>query len=154
MRTRNSNRRKAEFFRKIGVVVLLAYFALGAGISTASVLCLGGDGHTAIEFAASCVFCGVRSNLPGQQESMTPVGKHSSGDSCGPCRDYSFSFVNVVSGVFVPSPSGLDDGHVALPLIACVEGPWSMIPLASSVSGPPEPPDPTAIHTRPVVLLI
>ncbi|MCL5885295.1 MAG: hypothetical protein M1377_08175 [Deltaproteobacteria bacterium] len=154
MRTRNSNRRKADSFRKIAVALLLAYFAMGAGTADAFILCLGEDGHRAIESAAACGYCGVRSGLPAQQEYMSPEGILSSGDACGLCRDYSVSSGNMVSGVSVPSSPGSAKGRVPLLHMACFEGAWSLIPLAQSLSGPPDPPDPTAIHTRPVVLLI
>ncbi len=154
MRIRNSKRWRTESSRKIGVVLLLAYLALGAGMATTSVLCLGEDGHWAVESAASCVICVVRADLPGQKESMTPAWDLLAGDACGSCRDYSISSANVFSGVSVPFPSRSDRGHVALHLLERVERPWSPVPSASSVSGPPEPRDPTALHTRPVVLLI
>ena len=139
---------------KITVVFLLANFAIGAGIADASVLCLGEDGHRAMESAASCVFCGVRSNHPGQQASIAPGEKLPSGNGCGPCQDYSISSLDVFSGNSMPPPSVSDRDHDGLPLPVCVEGPRFMVPSASSGSGPPELPDPTAIHTRSVVLLI
>ena len=64
MRVLNSKRKKAKSPRMIGFFLLLAYFAMGAGLVDSSVLCHGKDGHVAMESAVSCAFCGVRSILP------------------------------------------------------------------------------------------
>jgi len=152
----NSNMKRVIplFLRKVAVVLLLACFSLGAGFADASVLCIGRDGHQALEFSGSCAFCSVRSGHPGQRESIALAGKLPAGDACGPCRDYSISSMDVFSGVSAPHPSISGRDHVALPLSVSVEGPWLMVPSASTVFGPWGPPDLAANQIRTVVLLI
>lgn len=152
MQILSSERRKAKFSRKIAIFLLLAYFAMGAGLVDSSVLCLGKDGHVAMESAASCTYCGIRTILPVQPESLISEGNPAPG--CGPCQDFSITSVREFPGIAVPPPPGSDRRDIALPSMEPAEGSRTTIAFASSVSGPLEIPDPTALHARTVVLLI
>jgi hypothetical protein len=100
MRILNSNRREAKFSRKIAIFLLLTYLAMGAGLVDSSVLCLGKDGHLAMESTVSCAFCGVRSVLPVQSESLISEGNSAPG--CGPCQDFSITSAKEFPGIAVP----------------------------------------------------
>lgn len=151
MRSLNSKRGKAKSSRKIAIFLLLAYFAMGAGLAGSSVLCLGEDGHLAVEFAASCTSCGVRTIPPVQPESLIP-GENPVPD-CGPCQDLSITSASGYCGIVVPAPhSRSDKSGIALPSIAPAHGFPALI--VSSVSGPSDLPNPIAFHARTVVLLI
>ena len=152
MRILNPKRRKAKSSRKIATFLLLAYFAMGAGLVDSSVLCHGKDGHLAIESAASCAFCGVRTVLPVQPESLIPEGNAVPG--CGPCQDFSITSAREFPGISVPPPPGSDRDDLALPSMEPAEGFRTVIACASSMSGPLELPDPIALHARAVILLI
>src|SRR3990172_2670811 len=89
MRILNSKRKKAKSSREIAIFLLLTYFAMGAGLVDSSVLCIGEDGHLAIESAASCAFCASRVLLPVPPESLNLEG--SSAPGCGPCQDFSIA---------------------------------------------------------------
>jgi len=148
----NSKRKKSKSFRKIAIFLLLAYFAMGAGLVDSSVLCLGKDGHLAMESAVSCAFCGVRSILPISSESLISEGGSASG--CGPCQDFSINPAREFPGVAQLPPPGSCGSDVDLPSMEPAEGSRTTIAFASSVSGPLEMPDPIALHARTVVLLI
>ncbi len=152
MRVLNSKRKKANSPRKIAIFLLLAYFAIGAGLVDSSVLCSGEDGHLAMESAVSCAFCGVRSILPVQPESLIPEGNPASG--CGPCQDFSITSARKFPGLAVPPPPGSDRSDLALSSMEPAEGPRTSIAFASSLSGPLGVPDPVALHARTAVLLI
>jgi len=152
MRILNSNRRKAKSSRKIAIFLLIAYFAMGAGLVDSSVLCHGKDGHLAMESAVSCAFCGVRTLLPIQPESLIPEGNPAAG--CGPCQDYSINSAREFHGIAVPPPPGSDRSDLALPSMEPAEGSRTTIAFASSVSGPSGIPDPIALPARAVILLI
>lgn len=152
MRFLNSNRKKAKSSRKIAIFLLLVYFAMGAGLVDASVLCLGKDGHLAMESAASCAFCGVRAILSIQPESLVPEGNPAPG--CGPCQDFAITSAREFPGIAVPLPSGSNRSDLSLQSMEPAEGFRTTIAFASSLSGPLEIPDPIALHARPVVLLI
>jgi hypothetical protein len=152
MRILNSNRREAKSSGKIAILLLLTYLAMGAGLVDSSVLCLGKDGHLAMESAASCLFCGVRSILPVQSESLISV--ENSAPGCGPCQDFSLTSAREFPGIAVPIPPGSDRNDIALQSMEPSEGSRTTIAFASSVSGPLGLPDPIALHTRAVVLLI
>jgi hypothetical protein len=152
MRFLISNRKKTKSTRMIAIFLLLVYFAMGAGLVDSSVLCLGKDGHLAVESAASCAFCGVRAILSIQPESLIPEGNSAPG--CGPCQDFSINSAREFSGIAVPLSSGSDRSDLALQSMELAEGFRATIAFASSVSGPLEMPDPIALHARTVVLLI
>jgi len=152
MRIPNSNRRRLKFSRKTAILLLVAYFAMGAGLVDSSVLCIGEDGHLAIESAASCAFCGVRAILPVPPESLNLEG--SSAPGCGPCQDFSIASGREFPGIALPSPPGSARSDLALPSMEPAEGSRTTIAFASSVSGPSGRPDPMALHARTVVLLI
>jgi len=152
MRILKSNRRKYKSSRKIASLLLLAYFAMGAGLVDSSVLCLGKDGHLAMESAVSCALCGVRAILPVQPESMSSEGNPA--PSCGPCQDFSITSAREFPGIALLPPPGADRSGVALPFIEPAEGFRTTIACASSISGPLEIPDPISLHARTVVLLI
>jgi len=152
MRILKSNQRKYESSRKIAIFLLLTYFAMGAGLVDSSVLCLGKDGHLAMESAASCALCGVRAILSVQPESLSSEGNPA--PSCGPCQDFSITSAREFPGVAVPPPPGSDRDDLALPSMEPAEGFRTAIACASSMSGPLELPDPIALHARTVVLLI
>lgn len=152
MRILNSNRRKAKSSRKIAIFLLFVYYAMGTGLVDSSVLCLGKDGHLAMESAASCALCGVRTILPVQPESLIPEGNPAPG--CGPCQDFSINSAREFSGIAVPLPSESDRSDLALQSMELAEGFLATVAFASSVSGPLEFPDPIALHARTVVLLI
>ena len=152
MRILKSNQRKHESSRKIAIFLLLTYFAVGAGLVDSSVLCLGKDGHLAMESAVSCAFCGVRTLLPFPPESLIPEGNPAAG--CGPCQDYSINSAREFHGIAVPPPPGSDRSDVAFPSMDPAEGSRTAIAFASSVSGPTGIPDPIALHARTAVLLI
>lgn len=145
-------RGEAKSSRKIAIFLLLAYTAMGTGLVDSPVLCLGEDGHLAMESAVSCAFCGVRSVLPYQQESMIPEGNPASG--CGPCQDFSIPSAREYPGIASPVPPGSERMDIALPSIESAEGSRTTNSFGSSVSGPLEIPDPTAFHARTVILLI
>ena len=144
--------RKAKFSRKTVIFLLLLYCAVGAGLVESSVLCHGKDGHLAMESAVSCAFCGVRSILPVQPESLIPGG--SPATDCGPCQDFSITSAREFHGITMPPPPGSDRSDIALPSMEPAEGFRSTIATASSVTGRSGIPDPTALHARTVVLLI
>jgi len=152
MRILNPKRRKAKSSRKIATFLLLAYFAMGAGLVDSSVLCLGKDGHLAMESAVSCALCGVRAILPVQPESLSPEGNPAPG--CGPCQDFSITSLREFPGIASLPPPGSDRRDIAFPSIEPAEGFRTAIACASSMSGPLELPDPIALHARTVVLLI
>ena len=152
MRILKSNQRKYESSRKIAIFLLLTYFAMGAGLVDSSVLCLGKDGHLAMESAASCALCGVRAILSVQPESLSSEGNPA--PSCGPCQDFSITSAREFPGVAVPPPPGSDRDDLALPSMEPAEGFRTAIACASSMSGPLELPDPIALHARTAVLLI
>lgn len=103
MRILNLKRRKAKSCRKIAFFLLLVYFAMGAGLVDSSVLCLGKDGHLAMESAASCALCGVRTILPVMPESLKSGGNPAPGR--GPCQDFSILSAREFPGIAVPLPS-------------------------------------------------
>lgn len=152
MRILNSKRRKAKSSRKIAIFLLFTYIAMGAGLVDSSVLCHGKDGHLAVESAASCAFCGVRTVLPVQPESLIPEGNPTPG--CGPCQDFSITSAREFPGIAVLSPPGSDRSDLALPSMEPAEGSRTTIAFASIVSGPSGLPDPIALHARTFVLLI
>jgi len=152
MRILKSNRRKYKASRRIAILLLLAYFAMGAVLVDSSVLCLGKDGHFAMESAVSCALCGVRPILPVQPESMISEGSSALG--CGPCQDFSITSAREFPGIALLPPSGSDRRDIALSSIEPTEGFRTVIACASSVSGPLEIPDPIALHARIVALLI
>ena len=152
MRILKSNRRKYESSRKIAIFLLLTYFAVGSGLVDSSVLCLGKDGHLAMESAVSCALCGVRAILPVQPESLSPEGNPAPG--CGPCQDFSITSLREFPGIASLPPPGSDRRDIAFPSIEPAEGFRTAIACASSMSGPLELPDPIALHARTVVLLI
>jgi hypothetical protein len=152
MRILNSNRRKAKSSRKIGIFLLFVYFAMGTGLVDSSVLCLGNDGHLAIESAVSCAFCGVRTLLPVPPDSLILEGNAAAG--CGPCQDYSITSAREFPGIELPPPPGSDRRDLALPSMEPAEGSRAAFAFASSVSGPLELPGLIALHSRTVVLLI
>jgi hypothetical protein len=152
MRILKSNRRKYKSSRKIASLLLLAYFAMGAGLVDSSILCHGKDGHLAMESAVSCAYCGVRTILPVQPESLIPEGNPAPG--CGPCQDFSINSAREFHGIAVPPPKGSDRNDIALPSMEPSGGSRITIAIASSMSDPLEIPDPIALHARPVVLLI
>jgi hypothetical protein len=152
LRILNSKRKKAKSSREIAIFLLLTYFAMGAGLVDSSVLCLGKDGHLAIESAASCAFCGVRVLLPVPPESLNFEG--SSAPGCGPCQDFSIASGREFPGIAVSPPSGSARGDLALSSMEPAEGSRTSIAFASSVSVPLEIPDPISLHARTVVLLI
>jgi hypothetical protein len=145
-------RKKANSSRKIAIFLLLTYVAMGAGLVDSSVLCLGKDGHLAIESAVSCSFCGVRAILPVPSESLIPEGGAAPG--CGPCQDFSITSAREFPGIAVPPPPGWDWRDLALPSMEPAEGSRTSIAFASSLSRPLEQPDPIALHARPLFLLI
>jgi len=152
MRILNPKRRKAKSSRKIATFLLLAYFAMGAGLVDSSVLCLGEDGHLAMESAVSCSPCGVRAILPVQPESLGSEG--SPAPSCGPCQDFSITSAREFPGVASLPPPGSDRRIIAFPSIEPADGFRTATACASSMSGPLEQPDPIPLHARTVVLLI
>jgi len=152
MRTPNPKRRNAKSSRKIAIVLLFAYFAMGAGLVDSSVLCHGKDGHLAMESAVSCAFCGVRTLLPFPPESLIPEGNPAAG--CGPCQDYSINSAREFHGIAVPPPPGPGRSDIALQSVEPAAGYRAPIAFASSVSGPSGIPDPIGLHARTVVLLI
>jgi hypothetical protein len=152
MRILNSNRREAKSSRKIAIFLLLTYLAMGAGLVDSSVLCLGKDGHLAMESAASCVLCGVRTILLVQPESLISEGNSVPG--CGPCQDFSITSAREFPGIAVLPPPGSDRNDIALQSMEPAEGFRTTIACASSISGPLELSDPIALHTRTVYLLI
>ncbi len=152
MRILNSNRREAKSPWKIAIFLLLTYFAMGAGLVDSSVLCLGKDGHLAVESAVSCAFCGVLTVLPVQPESLIPGGNLA--PDCGPCQDFSMTSAREFHGIALPPPPGSDRRDLALPSMEPAEGFRTTIAFASSVSGPLGLPDPIALHARTAVLLI
>jgi hypothetical protein len=152
MRILDPKRKNAKSSRKIAIFLLLTYFAMGAGLVDSSVLCIGKDGHLAIESAASCAFCGVRVLLPVPPESLNFEG--SSAPGCGPCLDFSIASGREFPGIALPSPPGSARSDLALPSMDPAEGFRTTIASASSVSGPSGRPDPMALHARTVVLLI
>jgi hypothetical protein len=152
MRILNSKRKKAKSSREIAIFLLLTYFAMGAGLVDSSVLCIGEDGHLAIESAASCAYCGVRVLLPVPPESLNLEGNPAPG--CGPCQDFSIASGREFPGIASPSPPGSARSDLALPSMEPAEGTRTTIAFASSVPRLLEIPDPIALHARTVALLI
>jgi hypothetical protein len=152
MRILNPKRKKAKSSRKIAVFLLLAYFAMGAGRVDSSVLCIGEDGHLAIESAAACAFCGVRAIVPVPPESL--LSEESPEPGCGPCQDFSITSAREFPGIALPFPPGSDRRDLALPSMEPAEGSRTTIAFASSLSCPMELPDPIALHARSLFLLI
>ena len=152
MRIPSSKRKKTKSTRKIAIFLLMAYFAMGGGLVDSSVLCLGKDGHLAMESAVSCAFCGVRTLLPIQPESLIPEGNPAPG--CGPCQDFFVNSAREFHGIAVPPPPGPGRSDIALPSMEPAAGYRAPIAFASSVSGPSGIPDPMGLHARTVVLLI
>ena len=147
-----SYQKKYESSRKIAIFLLLAYFAAGAGLVDSSVLCLGKDGHLAMESAVSCTLCGARAILPIQPESMSSEGNPA--PNCGPCQDFSITSGREFPGIAVLPPPGSDRSDLVLPSMEPAEGSRTVKASASSMSGPLEIIDPTALRARTVVLLI
>ena len=152
MRILKSNQRKHESSRKIAIFLLLTYFAVGSGLVDSSVLCLGKDGHLAMESAVSCTFCGARAILPIQPESLSSDGNPA--PNCGPCQDFSITSGREFPGIAVLPPPGSDRSDLALPSMEPAEGSRTVIESASTVSCPSGLPDPIALHARTAVLLI
>jgi hypothetical protein len=152
MRILNPKRKKAEFSRKIAIFLLLTHFAMGAGLVDSSVLCLGEDGHLAMESAASCAFCGVRTIMPVQPATLSSEGDPA--PNCGPCQDFSITSAREFPGIALLSSPGSARSDLALPSMEPAEGFRTTIASASSMSGPLELPAPIALHARTVVLLI
>ena len=152
MRILKSNQRKHESSRKIAIFLLLTYFAVGAGLVDSSVLCLGKDGHLAMESAVSCTLCGARAILPIQPESLSSEGNPA--PNCGPCQDFSITSGREFPGIAVLPPPGSDRSDLALPSMEPAEGFRTVIASASSVPCPSGVPDPIALHARTAVLLI
>ena len=152
MRILDSKRKKSEFSRKIARFLLLTYLAMGTGLVDASVLCLGKDGHLAMESAVSCSFCGVRAILPVSPASLVPEG--SSAPGCGPCHDFSITSAREFPGIALLSPPGSARRDLPLSSMEPAEGFRTTIASASPVFCPSGLPDPIALHARPVVLLI
>lgn len=152
MRILKSNRRKYKSSRRIAILLLLMYFAMGAGLVDSSVLCLGKDGHLAMESAVSCTLCGALAILPIQPESLSSEGDPA--PNCGPCQDFSITSGREFSGIAVLPPPGSDRSDLALPSMEPAEGFRTLIASASSVSCPSGLPGPIALHARTVVLLI
>jgi len=147
-----SYQKKYESSRKIAIFLLLAYFAAGAGLVDSSVLCLGKDGHLAMESAVSCTLCGARAILPIQPESMSSEGNPA--PNCGPCQDFSITSGREFPGIAVLPPPGSDRSDLALPSMEPAEGSRTVIASASSLSCPSGVPDPIALHARTAILLI
>jgi hypothetical protein len=152
VRILNSNRREAKSSRKIAIFLLLVYFSMGVGLVDSSVLCLGKDGHLAMESAVSCSLCAVWTILPVQPESLIPEGNPASG--CGPCQDFSITSAREFPGIAAPLPTGSNRSDLSLQSMEPAEEFRITIAFASSLSGPLEIPDPIALHARTVVLLI
>ena len=152
MRILNPKRKMAKSSREIAIFLLLTYFAMGAGLVDSSVLCIGEDGHLAIESAASCAFCASRVLLPVPPESLNLEG--SSAPGCGPCQDFSIASGREFPGIALPSLPGSARSDLALPSMEPAEGSRTTIAFASSVSVPLGIPDPIALHARTVALLI
>ena len=152
MRILNSKRKKAKSSREIAIFLLLTYIALGAGLVDSSVLCLGEDGHLAIESAASCTLCGVKAILPIPSASLGSEGNPA--PNCGPCQDFSIASAREFSGIAAPPSPGSARSDLALPSMEPAEGTRTTIAFASSVPRLLELPDPIALHARTVALLI
>jgi hypothetical protein len=152
MRILTLKREKVNSSRKIAIFLLLTYATMGAGLVDSSVLCLGKDGHLAMESAVSCALCGVRAILPVPPESLSPEGNPPPG--CGPCQDFSITSAKEFPGIAVPLPPGSDRSDPALPSMEPAEGFRTTIASASSKSAPWEVPDPISLHSRTVFLLI
>ena len=152
MRILNSNRREAKSPRKIAIFLLLTYFTIWAGLVDSSVLCLGKDGHLAVESEASCAFCGIRTILPVQPESLIPGGNLA--PDCGPCQDFSITSAREFHGIALPPPPGSDRSDIVLQSMEPAEGSRTTIVVASSAYGPLGLPDSIALHPRTAVLLI
>ncbi len=152
MRIPNSNRRRLKSSRKTAILLLLAYFVMGSGLVESSVLCLGEDGHLAMESAVSCALCASRILLPVPSESLIPEGSPAPG--CGPCQDFSINPAREPTGIAALPPPGSFGSDAALPPMEPAEGSRATIASASAVSGPSGMPDPMAPRPRTVVLLI
>ena len=61
-------------------------FLLGHGILQGAVLCVGSDGHVALESAVPDGDCGSSSQFE-QQEAAAIIGALNTSDHCGPCLD-------------------------------------------------------------------
>ena len=142
----------SNFSRKIAIFLLAVTFVTGAGLAESSVLCRGDDGHLAVETAASCAACGLRTIRAFQPESLTSGGSPTAG--CGPCEDFSITSMGGSPGfTALPPPApGLRDAAPLLTEPAAGSGTVSV--FSFPVSGPLATPDPIARHARPVVLLI
>jgi hypothetical protein len=139
-------------FRKTTVFLLLAYVALGVGPAGSSVLCVGEDGHLALESAATCAFCALRPIRPVQSEYLVPGGEP--GPGCGPCRDFSIHSTPAFPGFSVPPPPGAGMSVASLRSMESAGGALAVVESAFSGSGPLRMPDPLPLPARPVVLLI
>ena len=137
----------------ISVILCMIYLAVIAGTGSASVLCVGDDGHVAIESAndGSCVdsFYGIDVAENCELSSADPHCH------CGPCIDIPLNFELVES-----RPSNLESltpntetlAHV--PVEAVSEAFLEMATVTTLPIPPPLDFSPTLLSLRTVVLLI
>jgi len=132
------------------IIVMLSVFLLLPGQALGTVLCIGADGHIALEVANNGR-CGDLSSLQ-LREHITPIPQTT--DHCGACLDVSLSASNSDDQQMFSAPSAppkLDApvlAVVALVLPVYVESPQRHVVL------PPSSGANTLIALRTVVLLL
>ena len=133
------------------IIVLLSVFLLMSGQVIGTVLCIGADGHIAVEVAQNGR-CGSLSTPVPPREHITKMLP--STDHCGPCVDVSLSTSNIDDQPLLSAPSSLPKleapvlALVALVVAVSIESPQTYFVLQ------PPPLASTLIALRTVVLLL
>jgi hypothetical protein len=133
---------KPLFLNKLSAVFMLTLFlGLSAINLEGALLCIGEDGHIAMEFVDAC-------NGSDFNAQVAEAG----GDACGPCKDVQFQS----SPAYTSRTLHYTDTQT-LPLVSSVQ-PVSTVPLReqhiSQISLPEKPPYKTLASLQSVVLLI
>ena len=97
------------------IIVLLSVFLLMSGQVIGTVLCIGADGHIAVEVAQNGR-CGSLSTPVPPREHITKMLP--STDHCGPCIDVSLSTSNIDDQPLLSAPSSLP--KLEAPVLALV----------------------------------
>ncbi len=135
-----------------GVAAVLTCLLIGMGGVDGLVLCLGDDGHMAIEFAQNgkCIACAPSSHgeAPVLRQ-MAPLSSQSG--ACHDCADFPLRIEMVAPHSALPSPRG---GSVPHPmLVTCGSGGFCpAIPAFAALPRPPWPGAGRSISSLGVIL--
>lgn len=134
------------------IIVLLSVFLLTPGQMIGTVLCIGADGHIAVEVAENGRCGSLSTPVPPPREHITKMLP--STDHCGPCVDVSLSTSNIDDQPLLSAPSSLPKLEApVLALVALAVSVSSESPQTYFVLQPPPLASPL-IALRTVVLLL